>query len=455
MNTWKSLAWLVGPAAAAALSVLLVMTFGSGIWIVALGLAVIGGLAALCYYAGLRLTWVIGAAHTLRVRLRALNANQILTLAFCGLLGAVVLHGVLTLRLKDPVAFSVRIVLLIGLGGTVTLLSFRQIGSTDRLVAKLLGNPWGVYVNPSDLEGLAKGARPGLWGTGVVFLLWPFFSVQRAPTRQLRLNFEADQVLTGAERGERRSKRKRKGRKKAEPLVDTVEEAELKVDTEVYLSWGTGENLLTTIRHLDADPGNIEQLQAFYRPAVVDAVRKIAGGRTWRVVIKDRQEFESAVVEELRDPESPFVRTGLLPARGSTEEPGHHIDLAITRVEFVDEELKKQYSAPQAARFALEKKKREAEGAAYEAEAVGAARAKALDLEYEVRQSRDPQGVYSAAEAWKNAQGSTNIGIITDEARGVLAGLAGALGTGMGIAQKQKGTPGGGSSKGGGTTPGT
>lgn len=381
---------------------------------------------------------LVGSAYVFRAQLQTMNANQMLTLVFYGLLVAAALHGAFTLRLRDPSAFLVRVALLIGLGSVVTLLSFSQIGPTDRLVAKLLGNPWAVYVNPSDREGLAKGAHPGLLGSGVVFLLWPFFSLARFPTRQRRLDFAADRVLT---RAERRAERRVKKKKRRIVSVETVEEAELLVDTTVYITWGTGEDLLQTLRYLDADPEENEQLQEFYRAAVLDAVRKVAGGTTWQVVIRDREKFEGAVTAELQDPESPFVRTGLLPPRGSKEPPAHRMDLSITRVEFVDEELKKKYSAPQAARFALEAKKREAEGAAYEAEVVGAARAKALNLEYGVRRERDPEGVYSAAEAWKNAKGSTNIGIITEEARGVLASLAGALGTGLGLVRKGKPGP--------------
>lgn len=327
--------------------------------------------------------------------------------------------------------------------------SLHMIGPDQRLVSILLGNPWVAYVNPSDREGYQKGARKGLMGTGYVFLLWPFFSVRRAPTLQLRLDFKADKVLTKP--GTDLPKPKRKTKKSKKPAGGLpVDQAELVVDTTLYLRWGTGEDLLRTVRVLPTALDDIEGLKGFYSDAVVDAVRKIAGNNVWSELIRDRNGFELGVREELRDPESPFVQTGLLPPRRERgvppppkgELPSHAIDLAIVNVAFKDAKLAEQFNAPQAARFELEAARRKAEGAAYQEKEVGMARVSVLDQEYAVRQARDPHGLYSAAEAWKQATGSTNLGIISDTDRGILGGIAAALGSTLGSGQKGQGKQG-------------
>lgn len=336
---------------------------------------------------------------------------------------------------------------LVNVGGATALItnSLYRIRPQERIVTILLGNPWATFVNPSDEAGLQKGARAGFGGTGLVFLLWPFFSVRLAPTLQFRLDFKADKVLTkrGTDLPESKKKTKKSKKMGGGLLVD---QAEFVVDTTLYLRWGTGEDLLRTVRVLPTALDNIEGLQEFYRDAVVDAVRKVAGNNIWPVLIRDRNGFERDVREELRDPESPFVQTGLLPPRRKRgvppppagELPSHVIDLAIVNVVFTDAKLAEQFNAPQAARFELEATKRKAEGEAYKEKEVGMARVSVLDQEYAVRQARDPRGLYSAAEAWKQAKGSTNIGIISDTDRGILGGIAAALGITLGKGGKKK-----------------
>lgn len=238
------------------------------------------------------------------------------------------------------------------------ILSVRIARENERLVPIFFGvilHPRGINREPHeeipdvppvpDRPGTGEyRVYPGLFGTGIILLPWPFFRVLRYPTSVQSLEstvgarrqadstefFEGDDVLTapGHETVPDPSDPQR-------TVQRAVARARVGARVELFYQWNT-----RALHHAAKNvppPGSTELNHVLQRTVDADFRRAVAT-TTLPELYGARKEFEEKVRDLFREPESVFRKAGLISKEGAPER--HLIDLALHEVIIVDEHRK-------------------------------------------------------------------------------------------------------------------
>lgn len=238
--------------------------------------------------------------------------------------------------------------LLMGLIGVIVWASgFVLLSEREKGARVTLGNPDKFVTNGN-----------GFFGTGLHWTLWPLQKIIKVPTAQQQMDFEVSNVITAPG---------------TFPIKGTEEKEELgaatiKIDAATYFLWPDGNDLLAAIR--EAGAISTEELKKFTQNTVLDAIRKIAGTKTWREVVIDREQLEHDVEAVVSRPDNPLARARII---SGEERDGkwqitdtERFSLAILNVQ-LPPELDKAILQPEVMRLEGEGIKRKARG---EAEAI-------------------------------------------------------------------------------------
>lgn len=170
------------------------------------------------------------------------------------------------------------------------------IGPTENGIVVRLGNPTRV---------IASGIHFNLFRGP--------YQIVRYTTRQYVLDFSEREAIT--KRGIYRDP----DDSNAKP--EQYEAARLKIDTTVYFRWPRasdqpvpGEEMHPLIKAFRAapPPGFAKTLKDFFEDAVVSRVRAVAGEKTWREVIENREWLKDEVKRRLVEEDaSPFKEAGI------------------------------------------------------------------------------------------------------------------------------------------------
>lgn len=140
----------------------------------------------------------------------------------------------------------------------------------------------------------------GFFRTGLHWVLWPVQKILKFPTSQQQMDFRAENVITAP------GKFKISGTKDEEELGA----ATISVDATAYFLWPDGDGLLIAIR--EAGATSTEGLRAFVQNAMLDVIRKIAGAKTWRELVIDREQFERDIEGVISRLDNPMARANII-----------------------------------------------------------------------------------------------------------------------------------------------
>jgi len=167
----------------------------------------------------------------------------------------------------------------------------------------------------------------GLFGTGIVFLLFPFFRVHRFPMTMQQIPIEVGRVVTMPGKS-----RIGKGRTKE---LRNVGSAELNLEVNVNFQWDVS-HLSPAVVNAPSPIGPDGRVSAalveLIRPEVDDAMRRVASRHTWVDVYNDRNKIEKEIEETLLDPR----KAGGLALRRSGITDSACISISLPKVELPD-----------------------------------------------------------------------------------------------------------------------